>query len=243
MARVVAMLPVRNEADRWLKSVLEQLSQIADAIVVYDDASDDGTSDLCRQYPKVHSYRGDVPWFGQNESELRRHLWDLAVLHEPEWLLALDADELLEDGAVLALPWLIDQSDYDAVAFRIFDFWNSAEHVRIDGAWNPWNRFSALLSRYDSTLDPAWLAQPIHCGRFPVSYHDRVTFYSPWRVRHYGWARAEDHLKKYLFYRERDMGLYGRVLEHTDSVIASTVTLEPWIELPIPSWLRTKERI
>lgn len=241
MPRLVAMMPVRNEADRWLIEVLDQLTQLADAVVVFDDASEDQTADICGRYPKVHRYRGDVPGFERNEAELRRHLWDLTVLHQPDWILALDADELFEPGAAVQIPRLIDQSDYDAVAFRIFDLWKSRDHVRVDGAWNPWNRFSPLLIRYDPTLDASWMAQAIHCGRFPSAYRERVTFYSPLRVCHFGWARGEEHLHKYLFYRDRDLAVYGAVQPHTESVLASTVALEPWIELKTPDWLQNRE--
>ncbi|MDA8194649.1 MAG: glycosyltransferase family 2 protein [Thermaerobacter sp.] len=238
MARLVAMLPVRNEAQRWLGRVLDQLTAFSDAVVVYDDASDDETSRICRSYPAVRYYRGDFAWFERNEAELRHHLWKLTALQRPDWVLALDADECFEDRALAELPRLLEQHDYDAVAFRIFDFWKSTELIRIDGAWHPWNRFSPLLVRFDPDLPSGWLQQPIHCGRFPLAYRDRVTFYSPLRVRHYGWARGDEHLRKYLFYRHHDLTTYGKVQPHTESVLASTVTLEPWIELPSPGWLR-----
>ncbi|MHB1611761.1 MAG: glycosyltransferase family 2 protein [Sulfobacillus sp.] len=241
MAHVISMLPVRNEAARWLRATLEQLSILTDRIVVFDDASADDTADFCKSYPKVRYYRGDIPWFEQNEAELRRHLWELATYENPEWILALDADELFEERATLELPWLLNQEDYDAVAFRIFDFWKGTEQVRTDGAWNPWNRFSPLLVRYDSTLSPDWMAQPIHCGRFPLSYRDRVTFYSHLRVQHFGWARGDEHLKKYLFYRERDLAVYGSVQSHTESVLSSSITLEPWVPMPSPGWFSEKE--
>lgn len=241
MPRLIAMLPVRNEAGRQLAKVLDQCSQLADEIVVYDDASTDATAEICRRYTTLHYYRGDVPWFATNEAELRRHLWDLTVLHEPDWILAMDADELLEEVALPLVPRLISQSDYDAVAFRIFDFWKGTTHVRNDGAWNPWNRFSPLLMRFDPALSPAWFPQAIHCGRFPLAYRDRVTFYSSLRIRHYGWANGEEHFNKYQFYRERDLAVYGEVQPHTESVVSGAVTVEPWLALNVPEWLEAKE--
>ncbi len=240
MSRIVSMLPVHNEASRWLRQVLDQLSVLTDCTVVYDDASTDETAWLCHTYGKVRYYRGDFPWFQKDEAALRQHLWQLVGYEEPDWILALDADELLEDRALVELPKLVNQNDFDAVAFRIFDFWKSMDQIRIDGAWNPWNRFSPLMVRYDKMLAPVWMAQPIHCGRFPVSYRDRVTFYSHLRVQHYGWARGEEHLSKYLFYRERDLAVYGHVQPHTESVLSTTVTLEPWIPLASPGWFEGK---
>jgi hypothetical protein len=83
----------------------------------------------------------------------------------------------------------------------------------------------------------AWYPKPIHCGRFPDAYRDRSTFYGHLRVRHYGWVRPEDHLRKYLFYRERDLAVEGKVREHTESVLSARVALEPWLEQRPAPWL------
>lgn len=180
------MMPVRNEANRWLASVLDFLSRLVDNIIVFDDASTDDTPNLCQRYPKVQYYRGTNGQFDIDESKLRRHLWDLTIQLEPEWILALDADELPETGALALIPKLLNQRDFDAIAFRLFDLWKSPGYVRNDGAWNPWHRFSPLLVRYDPGLASDWATQAIHCGRFPLAYRDRVTFYSSLRIRHYG---------------------------------------------------------
>ena len=58
---LVAMLPVRNEADRLLRRVLAQLVALADAIVVFDDASTDATAQICEGSPKVQIYRCEQP--------------------------------------------------------------------------------------------------------------------------------------------------------------------------------------
>jgi glycosyltransferase involved in cell wall biosynthesis len=238
---LIAMLPVRNEADRFLPQVLSQLEQLCDGVVVYDDASTDGTADLCRRHAKVELHQGKEPLLGVNEAALRRRLWHLVAARRPDWVLALDGDELFEERAEDELRQLTQQADYDAVAFRIFDFWKSETHVRVDGAWNPWERFSPLLVRYLPELGDAWYDQPIHCGRFPLAYRDRSTYYSHLRVRHYGWSRGEDHLRKYLFYRKRDLAVHKKVSAHTESVLSQEIHLEPWIEQTSAPWLRRCE--
>lgn len=231
------MMPVRNEADRYLVRTLSALERLVDAIVVYDDASSDATAEVCTSFPKVELYRGDSPLLAVDEAGLRERLWRLAVARDPEWILALDADEELDERAVGELWRLFDQRDYDVISCRIFDFWKSETHVRVDGPWNPWNRFSPVAVRCIPALSDTWNPQPIHCGRFPRAYADRSTFYSQLRVRHYGWARQEDHLRKYLFYRERDLTLHGKVAAHTESILSAKIRLEPWlVQRPAP-WL------
>ncbi len=241
MPGLIAMLPVRNEADRFLPQVLSQLEHLCDAVVVYDDASTDGTAELCRRHDKVELHRGSEPLLAIDEAALRRRLWHLVAARRPEWILALDGDELFEERAEGELRLLTRQSDYDVVAFRIFDFWKSETHVRVDSLWNPWNRFSALLVRYLPELGDEWDDRPIHCGRFPLAYRDRSTYFSHLRVRHYGWSRREDHLRKYLFYRERDLAVYGAAQSHTESVLSPEIRLEPWVGQRSAPWLRTHE--
>ncbi|HBL36074.1 MAG TPA: family 2 glycosyl transferase, partial [Firmicutes bacterium] len=77
---LLAMMAVRNEAERYLKPVLDRLSNYVDGIVILDDASTDGTPDLCRAHPKVIRFeRLTTPLFAQNEAALRSKLWDLTV--------------------------------------------------------------------------------------------------------------------------------------------------------------------
>lgn len=235
--RIVAMLPVRNEADRYLSECLEGLSRVASTIVVLDDASTDATPEVCARYPKVVYHRLDEPLFTVDESQLRHRLWTLAAAQEPDWILALDADECFEAGAEAVLPLLCDQQDYDVVSFRLFDLWGSVDRVRVDGAWNPWNRYVPLLARYDPRLDSAWPPVLFHCGRWPKSYRDRITFYSHLRVRHLGWADAGRHRAKYAFYRERDLAVRGQIQPHTTSILEDNPTLERWVEGRVPPFL------
>ncbi len=237
LPRVVAMMPVRNEENRYLAQVLSRLAPLVDVIVAYDDRSSDATVEVCRASSKVDVHLGASPLLPVDEAVLREKLWRLALLHEPEWILALDADEELEERAVGELPRLMDQSDYDVIACRIFDFWKSETHVRVDGPWNPWNRFSPIAVRVVAGMPAAWPSRRIHCGRFPQAYLDRSTFYSHLRVRHYGWARQDDHLRKYLFYRERDLALAGEVRQHTESILSARVALEPWLDAKPAPWL------
>jgi hypothetical protein len=102
---LLAMMVVRNEANRYLRPVLERLGRLVDGIVILDDASTDETPGLCRAHPKVIRFRQlNSSLFSRNEAALRSLLWEMRVELEPAWILALDADELLEEKAKTALP-------------------------------------------------------------------------------------------------------------------------------------------
>ena len=107
---LLAMLVVRNEADRFLQPVLDRLSILVDGIVILDDASTDHTPALCRAHPRVVRFeRLSAPLFFHDEAKLREKLWHLTVEPQPGLILAIDADEISKPGAnKQSLPFTTD---------------------------------------------------------------------------------------------------------------------------------------
>ncbi len=228
MPRLTAMMPVRNEAQRYLYEVLTNLSTYVDAIVVLDDASDDSTAEICRSFPGVVLSRTSEPLFLVDESALRQALWERTVETRPDWVLAIDADELFEERMRHEALSLIDQQEYDAVEFRVFDFWGDRAHYRVDGAWDPWRKRVRMLFRYRPGQTYSWPRQRLHCGRIPLEIRRSARVYqSDLRVKHLGWLRPEDIRRKYEQYRRIGTGLDP----HLESVLddPSKVGLEEWI--------------
>jgi glycosyltransferase involved in cell wall biosynthesis len=236
--KLTAMMIVHNEADRYLKDVLEHLTAFVDQIVILDDASTDDTPEICASYQKVILCRNEESLFFKHEARLRAQLWELMAAAEPDWILTVDADEIFEDRMQNEVKCLINQCDFDGVEFRMFDFWKSTTHYRVDGLWNPWPRFSLLLARYFPEIEYTWPDRSFHSGRWPMFYRGRgiISFQSDIRVKHYGWARGEEHKEKYRAYKAADPeGKYSS-REHLESVLApqNTVKLEEWIEIKTP---------
>src|SRR5712692_2175729 len=97
--KVIAMMPVRNEA--WvLPHSLACLSGFCDAILVSDRESDDPTRDVCRQFPKVAMLEA-AP--GSRIRQQRWQLLDAARDYDGHNLLwSCDADELVAPRAMPA---------------------------------------------------------------------------------------------------------------------------------------------
>ncbi|MBE3575142.1 MAG: glycosyltransferase family 2 protein [Firmicutes bacterium] len=233
--RLLAALAVGNEAGRYLRPVLDHLAGWVDGIVVWDDASSDGSGEICRQHPAVwRVLRSSSSLFETNESLLRQRLWQAALEFRPQWVLAADADEIYESRISRQIGILLRQRDYDVIAFRLFDLWDDLDHYRVDGLWNPWPRFLPLLARVDPSASYSWPAVPIHCPRLPEELRSgRSVYHSDIRIRHLGWVRLEDRLRRYLFYRRKDIETFGRPQPHTESVIQAPV-LEAWLPQPLP---------
>lgn len=170
-ARIVGALLARNEAaeDRYLVRVLTDAQRWADDIVVLDDRSTDGTSEICENLGcRVFTRDSDTPMWGA-ETPARAQLWDLAAQQcgPDDWILVFDADMILSGNPCpLAQSW-----DVDAWAWTLYDLWDSETTARVDGPWGfgpvqprPWMFRPSVCPR------PEWRAGALHVGHAPANF-------------------------------------------------------------------------
>src|SRR6185437_6120724 len=118
--RLVTALLVKNEADRYLRSVLERCRSFSDEVLVLDDGSTDDTVHVAESLGCLVKQRPQSGMWG-NESRARAELWERgAKLAKDGWLLICDADMLLEGNP----RDLIDTWDVSAWAFVLWDCWD-----------------------------------------------------------------------------------------------------------------------
>lgn len=225
-SKLTAMMLVRNEAGRYLEEVLSELAKLVDETVILDDGSTDGTPEICRSFPNVTCYQEPDSLMIKDESLARQTLWDYTIRHDPQWILAIDADEIFERRMTTEVAGLINQTEFDAVEFRLFDFWDDRQHYRIDGGWDPWVKKVRILVRYDPNRIYSWPKQKIHCGRIPLEMRGPLPVYqSDIRIKHYGWIRKQDIDRKYSMYKQYDNSSHLlSVLDPSDKI-----KLEEWI--------------
>ncbi len=225
--RVVLSMVVRNEAGRYLDRVLRHAASYVDAAVILDDASTDGTAELCR------TALADLPHevitlerslFGQ-EHRLRRLQWKHTLAADPDWILNLDADEQFEDAIRPLIRSLVDQTDVDAVLFRLYDMW-SATQYRSDERWRAHTVHRPFLVRPVPGMDATWPERAQHAGRFPPSVSDLEFWTCAVRLQHLGWADPADRRAKHDRYRRLDpdgdwspSGHYASILDPAPTLV------------------------
>lgn len=221
---------VRNEENRYLRQALERHRPWIDRAVIIDDGSTDATVGLCRELldgiPLVLVENAASRF--ADEVSLRKQQWKETVATDPEWILNLDADEILTSDFGLVRDLLLSGNE-DAIYFRLFDMW-SETHYREDEFWQAHAYYRPFLIRYHPGMNYEWKETPQHCGRFPLTIqHWSYGCHAP-RVKHYGWAREEDRIRKYERYQALDPEARYGWKEQYESILDQEPRLLAWFE-------------
>jgi len=225
---IYALMVGRNESSRYLKEVLERLSNQVDKIIFTDDCSTDDTPDVARQYATVYSTSENL--FIKDESQLRSEAWANLEKHAKvgDWVLAIDADEKLYTMDNLSLLDHLKQSPYDVVSAPRFEMWNQFS-FRSDGGWKP--HHNHRIFKFDK--NGVYINKKLACGSEPM-YVQRWAEMGNWWlqsgiiIQHLGYLRDQDKNDKYERYMKLDGGKYHNI-NHLNSIKqTSTLELESW---------------
>lgn len=224
---LIANLVCRNEADRYLKQVLDDLLLYVDDIVVTDDCSTDNTVEIVKDYTN-HVYSTDEPLFCVNEGQLRQEAWRNLDNHAVygDWILCIDADEIVY-STKQPIAELIQTTKYDVLALEFINMWNPT-HYRVDKAWKP--MLCTKLFRYmkNGRIRDRVLA----CGSEPT-YVEKSIQMNRWmkdsglKIQHLGYMRDEDKKTKYDRYMKIDGGKFHSGA-HLKSIMDKKVELVEW---------------
>ena len=97
LPKIVAMYRLKN-VDRWIEKSLDAASSICDSIVVIDNGSTDNTVKICKSFPKVVEVRNQhsLPF---DDTRDKNTLLQMALERDPDYVLTLDGDEILQVDA------------------------------------------------------------------------------------------------------------------------------------------------
>lgn len=216
------MMIVRDELDRYLKPVTETLLQTVDEIRAVDDGSTDGTGEWLESLDRVNVKRLEATEFYAHEGRARQKALTWAYKAGPTHLLAIDADELLENGDQLraslaedrVMTWSLDMEE-------IWKTTPDLMSVREDGGW----RAHPVMVCYQYVRvvgnQRGWMIpdQALASGRVPrrVAMNGRRMI-SGAKLLHLGWACEADRQARYDRYVEHDSGKFHKSA-HLDSIM------------------------
>jgi hypothetical protein len=222
---------VRNEANRWLPSILNGWASFADVIVALDDGSTDSTPELLHSHPKVELTRRQAagPMWGQ-EAPARQQLWQLGIASGCDWLMVLDADMIPARD-----PRPLLHASADAIAFLLYDLWHLHPALyRDDGYWQAhrFHRTWAVRNIGPGFADQ-WPDRGLHTGHFPLNLQIQRQVFAPpeFSLLHLAYSDARERSRKAEQYASKAHVLTRQEQLHAASILDGTVACKP---LPFP---------
>lgn len=183
--KIVAFIQMYNESTLGnLVRCLENCKQWADEIVIYDDASTDDSVEVARRYTE-HIILGKVNNHSA-ELEHKQELLEYALKLQPDWIMWIDCDEILDRDATMGgLRELAENAldNEDAFAMQELNLWRSESWGRSDSLFE--KGWFVRLWRVKSPMYFNVLGG-VHLRLFPITI--KVTVQSSFRVIHYGFA-------------------------------------------------------
>jgi len=230
MQKLIAQVVGKNEEHRYLKDVLERLSQQVDLIVFTDDCSTDSTFSIAKQY--CQTYQNKESLFSKHEGHLRATAWGNLSEHAKvgDWILAIDCDEMIylkNNISSLDIKSTLKQSPSDVVNVRFYHMWNNT-HYRVDKLWAPEN--SSRIFRFKE--NGGFLNKKLGCGSEPSYVMDWIRQRNYWSdsnliMKHMGYEKDEDKISKYERYIKIDNGQFHNI-NHIESIVDKNPVLVRW---------------
>jgi len=209
LSRIFGFLIIRNEIESGhLERFLKWNRELFDFLLVYDDASDDGTAEIIEPYCDV-IVRGKFPLFG-SEIQNRQILLEKSehLFTNDDFILWLDADEVIYASKTQLLEVCDEllRMNYDGARLPHINLWRSEAYYRVDDHYD--NLYPIRLWRWRDNLKFI-VVQGLHNQLHPEGMRAIASLAMP-AVVHYGFASGNLLVHKYAMYRAH--GQRGKAL-------------------------------
>jgi glycosyltransferase involved in cell wall biosynthesis len=180
-----------------LLRAISSLLPVCDRILVLDDHSSDGTPDLCGAMERVTVFPS--PFDGLDETRDKNWLLDKA--RGEDWVMMIDGDEVLVDGAPIQQALA---GKAVCLSPKILYLWDREDQVRVDGVYGRFRRPSLFRPGAHRFINTS-AGGNFHCGNAPF-YVQALARPIEANLLHFGYLHREDRLRKFQFYNQMDPG-------------------------------------
>ena len=218
---LIASLVVHNELDRYLLPCVKHLTEFCDDVRVFDDGSTDGTREALAGIDRVTYRQQEQSTFYAHEGQTREKALNFAREANPTHVLAIDADEFIDDGA--RFRKMVEGSQQDVLTLHMEEVWKANTKTiatREDGGWR--QHPVPIVWRVTRQMRGPWSMpnKALACGRVPLGvvrsrYRVQATGVS---ILHFGWANVADRQERYQRYVEADGGRF-HASRHLQSIM------------------------
>lgn len=210
---VSVLIPARNEA-RNIGRCLAALAGWADEIVVVDSQSTDGTIELAEATgARVLQFHYQGGWPKKRQWALDTYAW------RNDWILLLDADEILTDALKAEIEAAIGDANYAGYWLRLQTVFLGRMLAYGDTALWKLSLFRRGRARYEQRLARQ------DASMSDVEIHEHVIATGPTRrlrsgIRHENWNTLDRYITKHNEYSNWEAGVF---LSGTDEELPPTL--------------------
>ena len=205
--KIIAMYRVKN-SERWIKKSIESALEICSDIVIVD-ASTDKTMDICKSFgKKVEVFHDENLPF--DETRDKNMLLEMALSKNPDFILNMDADEILMPNSkeILFEELNILYPDTTVFEFQFLEMWDKPNQYRYDGLIsNLWKTKLLRMKNQHKNLhfNETPYAGNMHCPGIPQnSIGLEKSVRSRVKIFHHGYYDLSYRQKAYEFYNKMD---------------------------------------
>ncbi|MBP2634706.1 MAG: hypothetical protein H6Q72_613 [Firmicutes bacterium] len=232
---IICICQIYNEIEKGnLERFINYVRPLVDAMVIYDDGSTDGSYEHMLTVTP-HVIRGVKNSFA-NERMHKQKLLTEALMLNPDFILWLDADEVLCASTAENLQNLCHyciQNNFDGVSLRNVNIWRSETWERLDSCYDA--EWFVRLWRVTPEIAFDQLTPALHQQPYPDNL-EKIVCVTNFRVLHYGFSTSKNLAYRYLRVESKGLRGYSKL----DRLISEeTLVLEqvPIQEFPEGLWV------
>ena len=219
--KIVATVQVYNELEKGnLQRFFKYIKNCVDDLVVYDDCSTDGSYEYAKENAQLvlRGLKNDFT----SEIKHKQILLETALSLKPNFILSIDADEVIsagENNSLQALCKLCIEKDLDGLEFQNINLWRSTNWKRVDSQYNEGWPVKLWKVKPDMNFDVS--KKGLHQKGFPKSVKKTLK-QNVLKIIHYGFSDDINLAYKYLTYKvhgQRGYDMLDRLLDEDQLIL------------------------
>ena len=108
--QTISLCMIAKDEERYLGQCLDSVKSLVDEMIIVDTGSTDKTKEIAKKFgAKIYDFKW-IDDFSAARNENLKHA-------TKDWILVLDADEVLDKDAVKSIRDFIKKNEYDAFSF------------------------------------------------------------------------------------------------------------------------------